>query len=224
MEPGTAPHDDLIAQYLETGDETLLASLPTDEADDAREMRALLAEPAIWEEPSADLAARIDAAVRVTPQAGAVTTLSAARGARPARRINPIITAIAGVAAGIALAFAFASFRDSADNGEEVAVAATDLAPGVGGSAILVERSAGFEITLELVGLERAPKGFFYEAWVKGDKGLVPIGTFHTGGHIVLWSGVDIAEYPQLTVTLEPEDGDPASSGQRLLTAELPAP
>ena len=68
------------------------------------------------------------------------------------------------------------------------------------------------------------PAGFYYQAWVKGDKGLVPIGTFHTGeGEVTLWSGVPLSQYHTITVTLEEEGGDPASSGKRVLVGELKA-
>jgi hypothetical protein len=41
------------------------------------------------------------------------------------------------------------------------------------------------------------------------------------GGEVKLWAGVDIADFPVLTVTLEPDDGDPASSGQVVLRGEI---
>jgi hypothetical protein len=83
-------------------------------------------------------------------------------------------------------------------------------------------------ITLDVSGLAPAPKGSFYQAWVKGPRGAVAVGTFHVRDGesaeepIELWSGVDLADYPTITVTLEPEDGDPASSGTVVLKGKVP--
>jgi hypothetical protein len=37
-------------------------------------------------------------------------------------------------------------------------------------------------------------------------------------GPVELWSAVSLTDYPTITVTREPEDGNPASSGQIVLT------
>ena len=50
------------------------------------------------------------------------------------------------------------------------------------------------------------------------------IGTFSSSdGSIVLWSGVDPKEYRGITVTIEPDDDNPASSGRRVLAGTLRA-
>jgi hypothetical protein len=41
------------------------------------------------------------------------------------------------------------------------------------------------------------------------------------GDEVTLWAGVDIEDFPVMTVTLEPNDGDPASSGDVVLRGEL---
>jgi hypothetical protein len=56
---------------------------------------------------------------------------------------------------------------------------------------------------------------------MKGTRGLVTIGTFHQRGGpdtVDLWSAVSLADYPTITITREPEDGNPAPSGQVVLT------
>src|SRR5438034_38664 len=66
--------------------------------------------------------------------------------------------------------------------------------------------------------------GYYYQAGMTGPRGLVTIGTFHLRGGpgtVELWSAVNLADYPTITVTREPEDGDPASSGQVVLTSHL---
>lgn len=238
--------DERIVLYLETGDDALLSEMTREEVDDLRATRALLEDEALWGEPAADLGARIDAEVRSTPQAATTAaasptpsvdisapTSTTSAGAPPApvvdmaaarerRGLQRGLVALVGMAAGVVLALGAVALRSGSDDGgDEVAVAATDLGGDISGTASVVARPAGLEIVLDLEGLPRAPAGNFYQGWVKGEKGLVTIGTFHTGGRVVLWSGVELADYPLLTVTLEPEDGDPASSGQVLLTAPI---
>ena len=45
----------------------------------------------------------------------------------------------------------------------------------------------------------------------------MPIGTFNEGRNVTLWAGVSPKDYPSLTVTREPADGDQASSGEKVL-------
>jgi hypothetical protein len=74
-------------------------------------------------------------------------------------------------------------------------------------------------------GWAEPPPGFYYQAWMKGPRGLVTIGTFHMRGGpgtVELWSAVSLTDYPAITVTREPEDGNPASSGQVVLTNRRP--
>ena len=80
---------------------------------------------------------------------------------------------------------------------------------------------SGLAIELDVSGLPPSPRGFYYQAWMKGSRGLVTIGTFHLRGGpgaVELWSAVSLTDYPAITVTREPEDGNPASSGQVVLT------
>ncbi len=103
-----------------------------------------------------------------------------------------------------------------------LALAGTELAPRARAEADLREDRSGIEIRLDVSGLPRAPARFYYQAWVKGASGLVPIGTFHTGnGTVVLWSGVPLDRYDTITVTIEEEGGDAASSGRRVLIGQL---
>jgi hypothetical protein len=219
-------NDDLLAAYLETGDESLLANLAAKDADESRALRAALSEQAAWQEPSPGLLDDIVAEIAHTPQqpsasesVAPVVSIDTARERRS--RARTWVAVAAGVAAGLLVAVGVSQVDLGGSEGTRVALSPTDLAPGADGTARYVDRPAGVEIELDIDGLGRAKPGTFYQAWVKGEKGLVSIGTFHSGGHIVLWSGVDPREYPALSVTVEPEDGDPASSGQRLFTAEI---
>jgi hypothetical protein len=71
--------------------------------------------------------------------------------------------------------------------------------------------------------LERLADGQFYQAWLRSVDGnrLVAVGTFHTGNDVILWAGVKLQDFPTLTVTIEPDDGNPASSGNRVLAVPL---
>ena len=113
----------------------------------------------------------------------------------------------------------------AAPAGLDLAVTGTDLAPGTSGRLRLDETSSGVRIALDMPGLPRRDNGQFYEAWVKTDKGLVPIGTFHSGTAVTLWSGISMTDFSAVTVTLEDNDGNQESSGRRIILAPLkPSP
>jgi hypothetical protein len=190
----------------------------------------VLADEATWAQPPPELADAIMARIALEP-----TPL----GARRKRWTRPLLGTMAAVAAavlivvGVVVTDPFSD--DGTGTGQEVALAGTELAPDASATADLRNTPTGVSITLDVRGLAPAPLGFYYQAWVKGPAGLVAIGTFHMRGEdaaagdgdeqtepVELWSGVDLANYPDITVTLEPEDGDPASSGQRVLAGTIP--
>lgn len=217
--------------------------MPDDEQSDA-ELQAFwesaeglalatqLAGDSTWADPSPELEDRVVAAIQSTADAensaGAtpekamapVTNLAARRTAsRPKGVILPWLLAVAAVI--VALAVFFVP-KDSGGEPEYLALmTGTELAPDASAAAEMRNEQSGLEIQLEITGLSRAPAGSYYQAWLKGERGLVAIGTFHTGGTVVLWAGVDVKDYPALTVTLEPDDGVQTSSGQRLLVGEI---
>jgi hypothetical protein len=162
-----------------------------------------------------------DAPVAV-PAAAAIDTARARRARlRPTRRwiaagaAAAVIAVVAGlIGAGLA--------DDGGDRpeGTEFAISGTDLAPRASAVATVNKLGAGVGILLDVQGLPPAAPGTFYEAWVSGPHGNVSAGTFHMRGGddgVYLWSGVDPDRYPTLRVTLEDEDGDPASSGRVVL-------
>ena len=100
------------------------------------------------------------------------------------------------------------------------------MIPGASGRASVESTGSGLSISLTVDGLPPAQPGTFYQAWMRGDGGSVPIGTFHAregGGPIELWSGVDVADYPTMTVTIQQEGAGPESSGVVVLRGEIPA-
>ena len=125
--------------------------------------------------------------------------------------------AVAAVAIGIAVSRSGTSAQQF-----RAALAPTDLAPRANGNATLTKTSSGWRIELDAVGLPRLDAGRFYEAWLKNAAGvLVPVGTFNEGRNVTLWAGVSPQQFTTLTVTRERDDGDQASSGEKVLVGTV---
>jgi hypothetical protein len=128
------------------------------------------------------------------------------------------------VAAGIAIvAGSVVATRGGTASDFEGELAATELSPGAHGSVEATRNPGGFRLRLDATGLPALPDGSVYQAWVKDRAGaLVPIGTFSSSEEtITLWSGVSPEDFPLVTVTIEPLDGDLGSSGRIVLAGEL---
>lgn len=100
----------------------------------------------------------------------------------------------------------------------------TSLAPQSRAEVSVMDTPAGIAITVVPTGLPAAAPGSYYAAWLRGPGGSVPIGSFHwrrTGVPIELWSGVDVAGYPELVITLQAEGDPPGPSSLEVLTATL---
>ena len=135
--------------------------------------------------------------------------------------IRPFLSGVAAAAAIAGGALSLKAATKGDDGATVLALAGTELAPvGVSGTARIIETSSGLRIELDARGLPRRDGTQYYQAWLKGVAGLVPIGTFHTGDKVVLWAGVSLADFPTLTVTLE-EVGDQESSGQKVLVGKV---
>jgi hypothetical protein len=205
------------------GDETLWATPPAALEDDivaaiaaeaAAQPAAPTDRPAL---PAADAGAPAPAVARdrvpatVTPLAG-----------RRARRLRVALGAAAAV---VALAVAgVVVTRSGGDTGTDVALEA-DTIPGASGTANLLRTDSGWRIELDATGLPRRDDGEFYEAWLRNPDGvLVSIGTFNEPTDVTLWAGVTPAVFSTLTVTAEVADGDPSSSGIRVLVGTIDLP
>jgi hypothetical protein len=175
-------------------------------------VRTELADEAMWLDPSPALESRIMA-----------RTGAASIGRRPRSTHRWLLAAAAfvlGVLAAVVVQYAMRSGGPHAD--AHITLHATPLAPSAGATAALRETTGGLRIDLHAHDLGRAPRGYFYQCWLKGPSGAVAVGTFHTGtADIVLWSGVPLDRYPTMTVTLEREDGNPASSGRVVLAGTV---
>jgi Anti-sigma-K factor rskA len=211
--------EDQQAAYLEGDDEAAVhfADCPDCILEQANldDIRSLLGDESTWVEPPADLEARIVAA----------TTGDELSRQRARRRgiSRPVWLAVAAcLVGGVIGAGAVKGLQTSPSFGQQTALSATSLAPNASANAQVRTTSNGLEIHLNITGLPTAPIGSYYEAWLKGASGLVPVGTFHTGnGQITLWSGVALATHPLFTVTIQSANGNPASSGRQVLTGSL---
>jgi hypothetical protein len=224
--------DEVLAGYLETGvvDDAAVAALDPDARAEVLavlahldHLRAVLADGDSWADPDPELEARVIAAVT-----GAGSAAVAPRSLADARLRRSRFVAIgASLVAAAAIVVAVIGFTTrpapapAPAAGDEFALVGTDLLQGASGSVHVKETGSGVRIYLDATGLPRRENGQFYEAWAKTKHGMVSIGTFHTGTDVVLWSGVSIPDIEAITVTLEDDDGNPASSGQRVLIAQL---
>jgi hypothetical protein len=101
-------------------------------------------------------------------------------------------------------------------------VSGTPLAPQAHGSASLTKTTSGWRIQLSVTGLPHIENGRYYQAWLKNARNiLVPVGTFNDARNVTLWSGVPVTQFRTLTVTVQPANGNPASSGKRVLSGTV---
>lgn len=210
------------------------------------DLRTLLADPMLWEEPSDELGDAVVAAItaaaatageavageRAVPAPASAPTerLAPARPARRFRGVSLISSAALGAAAAAIVAVVAVRIGDdtsSKRSAAEIELVGTDLLPGAAGRADITTTPSGVQIQLDVPGLPRRDGAEFYEAWLKNDdaSGLIPIGTFHTGDDVTLWAGVAIEDYPILTVTREtvaaPKDPAQGSSGEVVVSGRL---
>jgi hypothetical protein len=218
----TASDDDRIA-YLagEAAD-----SLTAQERSELDELRGLLGAPATWEQADPGLEDRVVAAI--ADEAQARPSRARMRRAAFRRRLvvrRPVFTIAGGLAAAAAIVIAVSQTGNPpAPQRFAMIVSGTSLAPGAHGSATLTKTSSGWRIALSATGLPRLANGRFYEAWLKNAASvLVPVGTFNEARQVTLWAGVPPPEFPSLTVTRQEANGNPASSGERLLTGTISA-
>ena len=124
-------------------------------------------------------------------------------------------TAVAATAAAV---LAGAVLLDTGPDGTPFDLVGTDAAVAASATAYVAPSGAGDAITLDISGLDAAPQGSYYAAWVMSDDGVVvPAGSFHwrEGGELIeLWSGVDTERFPRFAVTLEDEGSTSMSMGR----------
>ena len=190
---------------------------------------ATLRQQELWVDPPADLEDRTLAALRaeVETSARTVDELSVARERRSRRRRWAPVLVAAAAAVAVGAVATVAVTENNEPEAAVVALAGTELEPDATGRASITPVDSGFEIELDINGLPPASAGTYYQGWLRNEEGdAVTIGTFHGRegtDDIILWSGVDIAEYPMVTVTVQEEGAGAESSGQVVLRGEIPA-
>lgn len=213
----------------------------SDRIDDPDEDRAVAAfldavaptlrDEAVWVEPPAGLADSIVAAVaaeRAVAPRPPVVAMPSTQPRTSVRRRRSRATwwiGAAAAAAVAALAVGVVVTRGDGETEEQFSIAGTELDSDAAATAELTDLPNGVAIKLDISDLDPAPEGFYYQGWVRSEAGeTVTIGTFHMrggDGTVTLWSGVDVADYPTLTVTLQEEDAGPESSGQVVLRGSI---
>ncbi len=205
---------------------------PNDEFGDLQVTKAVLdvlgpslRDRAVWSEPPASLEDSVVAAIAAERdrQGSRPVDLEAHR--RRRRSGGWLAAAAAVVALAVGAGVLLTRRSGSEQPAEQLAIAGTELAPEASATAVVDELGAGVAIRLNLRGLEPAPKGQYYQGWLRDADGeLVSIGTFHMrdgDDAITLWAGVEVEDYPTLTVTLQTEGEGTDSSGQVVLRGSL---
>lgn len=230
----TASDDERISYLAGEAVESLSAS----ERAELDELRALLATAPAWAEPDPSLEDRVVEAIAqeagaraAADQAGAAAQEAGAPPAgapirRPRLRLPRLALprpawALAGVAALAAAAVIVVLVLSNTSPAQEqlaMVVSGTTAAPDAHGSATLTKTESGWQVHLTATGLPHLANGRYYQAWLKNANGiLVPIGTFNDAVNVTLWAGVPATQYRTLTVTVQRANGNPRSSGLRVL-------
>ncbi|WP_165547097.1 anti-sigma factor [Kribbella sindirgiensis] len=171
----------------------------------------------VWASVPRTLEVEVQAALGIGPDGWSVGTRSPFHRPRASRWRIYAPSSVAAAAATLVLLATGYLAQAEADATRTAALSGPANSSTPAAWADLRNKPSGVEITLRSATLHPAPAGKYYEGWVKGARGTVSIGTFHLrhqSEKVVLWSGVDLDEYPTIAVTLESEDDDPASSEQ----------
>jgi Anti-sigma-K factor rskA len=220
------PADDERIAYLAGED---APSLPAEDVAALEALRAELGTSAIWDEPPRELEDQVvravtGAAAHAHPQAEARTESWLTRLRARWRISRPALALSVSVAAAAAVAIVLITNSAESTPALQFAmvVQGTALAPAAHGSATLTKTTSGWRIQLSATGLPRRDGTQFYQAWLKNAAGiLVPIGTFNDARKVTLWSGVPVTKFRSLSVTQQVANGNPRSTGRRVLTGTI---
>ena len=126
----------------------------------------------------------------------------------------------------VATVLGFGLLRMVSGPPDGLALTATSAAPQAGGELRGEQVGENFKVELEAWGLPEPREGEYYEMWYARDGGeRISCGTFQAqkDGHttVNMSAPASAVAYPQVEVTLEPDDGDPGSSGKVVLKGSL---
>jgi anti-sigma-K factor RskA len=182
----------------------------------------------------AGLPALLDQAAPPTavPPGLAVRTRAAVEDAAAEASRRHVFTVGAVAAAGVlvVLLTAVLLLRGSDDRPRTSFALASVAGSGAWGRAVAIldEGAGGWVVELDVGGLAAVPEGSYYECWyvAPGDTPERPdrisAGTFVVGADgrasLRMTLGGRLRDYPTMTVSLEPDDGDPRWTGPEVLT------
>lgn len=205
-----------------------LSSAPSDDLEERtfelvrlERVGQFVAEAPLEAEPPADLEQRSLARAFAARQEGVV--IRSDRWGRATKVLAPAFAA-AAVVLGL-FAFNLSQKLEAVEDrplpkptGHEMQVIA--LSGSIGKAELALEhfRHDNYRLSLYASDLATQPEGFHYEMWLTGDEGVVSAGSFRIerSDDIIFdfLIGADPKDFPNLEVTLEPEDGDPAKTGE----------
>jgi anti-sigma-K factor RskA len=112
------------------------------------------------------------------------------------------------------------------DSSEGIPLAATAPTSEGGGELSGEMEEGNLQIELVVWGLPELQNDEYYELWyAKEDGGRISCGTFRAQPEgqttVKLTAPASAVSYPEIEVTREPDDGDPGSSGEKVLVGDL---
>jgi anti-sigma-K factor RskA len=112
------------------------------------------------------------------------------------------------------------------DPSDGVPLTATALAPEAGGEVRGEVVGENLQVELEVWGMPELRENEYYEMWYYAEDGSrISCGTFRTGPGgrttVNLSAPASARSYPEIEVTREPDDGNPAANGDEVLRGSL---
>ena len=112
------------------------------------------------------------------------------------------------------------------DSSTGVPLTASALAPEAGGQAQVEEEGENLQVELEVWKMPDLEDDEYYEMWYYAEDGdRISCGTFRTGPEgrtiVNLTAPATVRDYPEIEITLEPDDGNPEASGEEVLEGKL---
>lgn len=209
------------------------------EVDEFRDIPALLEQAAPALDVPAHLEERTFSAIeRAAEESPAPATAPAPRGQRRRRREHPRqrrtieLRRVAVVAAAVLVVGAGSVVVRETSRPTPAAAQVIELTAPGGGVARAVARvratDTGGVIEMDVEGLTPPPPGSFFECWLVAAEGdsierprRVSVGTFSVdedGRATVRWDfSADVATFPRMGITVEPDDGNPVHTTARVL-------
>jgi hypothetical protein len=234
------PHPDLagyVLQALEPDASQAFAvhlrdcRVCAEEVAELAHLPALLGDAAPHVDVPIDLEARTFA--RIEDEAGRGTGAPAPPSTPHARRVGTGLQRMLAVAAGFLLVAGAVGLIANLVGGSGGGGTTIQLISANGttakGEAKVRSTAQGRVVELEVDGLPRAPAGFYYECWFVGDgvtlakPNRVSVGTFEVPDAdrytYEMMSAARARSFPRMGVTLEPDDGNPQRTGEKVLVS-----